>query len=805
MSHSKLSNASTKGSLARWLLKNMVFRLIVVTIIMTGISYFFSYRSFQTEALSYLEKYVVTRGALESAPFLQAESNTMLVRDAWLYELNRPAPAPANLKAEFERLMQQDADGVWRLQSQWMDTQRMPTVSVLPRVRLDEGFLHQLLSAYKIVSAYGPSYRNQMYDTYIDLNVSDANITYLPGVDYAGNSSKAMLEEDLETELGATPERNPSRQPFWTGMYFDKAAKKWMVSVISPVDFQGRYIGGVGHDVLVDDLIGRTNNIVIPGTYNIMMSRTGQVIAHSLKSQLIESKQGNYFAQHEDDPDLKAIFQAAQTLQSGKTFVETEDQKNILGVVGIKSNGWLFITVYPKQLLAAKASDAAFKILVLGGLTLLVEVLVLGVLVRRHIAQPLSQLIDATRHIYSDTLKSQIDTNRNDELGRLGQAMVDMSEEVKFHREHLENQVQQRTADLTESNVALQIAKQSADQAKAEVEHTLEELKSTQAQLIQAEKMAALGLLVSNVAHEINTPIGAVKSSGGFIADTLQNTLEKLPSLFDLLQADARGLFIQLISQTPESAATLSFREERALIKQLTATLDEAGVQDTSRKAKLLLKFGVHKHALDYLPLFNHPDSDLIVQVASSIASIISSTANINTAVEKVNRIVFALKALSGNDQASELSTAALNLDVDRALAKYQNQMHAVELLCNYEPDLDPTFADHDALQQVWSHLVMNALQAMNYSGTLTVDIAQTHSEYTISISDTGTGITTEQMGRIFDPFFTTRTSGEGSGMGLAIVKRIIENHHGRIEVHTELGKGSTFRVYLPLSATLPV
>ena len=95
MSHSKQSTAAAEGSLARWLLKNMVFRLILVTMVMTGISYFYSYRSFQSEALSYLEKYVVTRGALESAPFLQAESNTMLVRDARHPSLYAAAPPRA--------------------------------------------------------------------------------------------------------------------------------------------------------------------------------------------------------------------------------------------------------------------------------------------------------------------------------------------------------------------------------------------------------------------------------------------------------------------------------------------------------------------------------------------------------------------------------------------------------------------------------------------------------------------------------------------------------------------------------------
>lgn len=772
----------------------MVFRLILITIVMTGISYYYSYRSYQTEALSYLEKYVVTRGVLESAPFKQAEANTKLIRDAWLHEMERIDASVA--KAEFSDLMQKDADGVWRLRPQRVDLLRLPTLNVLPHVRLDDAFLKSFISANHVVSAFGPAYRNQIYDTYIDIQVSDANVTYIPGVNYAGNSSRLNLEENLETELGATPERNPSRTTFWTAVYFDKAAKRSMVSVITPVDFQGRFVGGVGHDVLIDDLIQRTLDTVIPGTYNLMMARNGQVIAHPRHS--------NHLAQTSVDPELKSIYDAMQSLQAGTTFVETADQKNILGIANIEPTGWFFITVYPKHLLTTKASDTASQILILGGLTLLIEVFILGALVSKHIGRPLGDMINATRNVYNTQARAHLDTQRNDELGRLGKAFVEMADEITFHREHLENQVSQRTADLTESNAALRQAKETAEQAKEQALQTLEQLKTAQAQMVQAEKMAALGLLVSNVAHEINTPIGAVKSSGAFIADTLHAALEKLPPLLDVLEPEPRHLFVQLIEQTRTQFKQLSTREERALTKKMTADLEQLNVKDASIKAKLMMKFGVHDHALDYLPLLNHPRFELIHQVSSYIAGIISGAHNINTAVEKVNRIVYALKALSGYDQANELTIAPLYQGIDKALAKFQNQTHAVEMVCNYQPDLEPVRADHNALQQVWTHLLMNALQAMNYSGKLVVDLSKTAAEFKISITDSGTGIAPEHMARIFEPFFTTRTSGEGSGMGLAIVKRIIENHHGRVEVHTEPDAGTTLNVYLPLSITQP-
>uniref|UniRef100_UPI003305A134 sensor histidine kinase n=1 Tax=Limnohabitans sp. Rim8 TaxID=1100718 RepID=UPI003305A134 len=112
--------------------------------------------------------------------------------------------------------------------------------------------------------------------------------------------------------------------------------------------------------------------------------------------------------------------------------------------------------------------------------------------------------------------------------------------------------------------------------------------------------------------------------------------------------------------------------------------------------------------------------------------------------------------------------------------------------------DMPAILADHDAVEQLCIHLVMNALQAMNYEGKLTVGLKAENNQAIISVTDTGSGIADDIKVRIFEPFFTTRTSGEGSGMGLAIVKRIVEQHQGKIEVQTEVGAGTTVKVTLP-------
>jgi signal transduction histidine kinase len=115
----------------------------------------------------------------------------------------------------------------------------------------------------------------------------------------------------------------------------------------------------------------------------------------------------------------------------------------------------------------------------------------------------------------------------------------------------------------------------------------------------------------------------------------------------------------------------------------------------------------------------------------------------------------------------------------------------------NYE-DIPLLNCFPDELNQVWTNLIHNALQAMNHEGTLTIGIRQENGHAVVSVGDSGCGIPEEIRGKIFDVFFTTKPAGVGSGLGLDIVKKIIDKHHGRIELQSEVGVGTTFTVMLP-------
>jgi len=330
---------------------------------------------------------------------------------------------------------------------------------------------------------------------------------------------------------------------------------------------------------------------------------------------------------------------------------------------------------------------------------------------------------------------------------------------------------------------------------------TLENLQSAQSQLIQSEKLATLGQIVANVAHEINTPIGAVKSSGESIAVAVGHVLAGFPAMLLSLDEATRDIFFALIAEHRQSLPALSTREERQLQRAMSTTLADAGITEPQQKADLLLAMRVRTEPLRFAGLLNHPRAMEILGMANQIGTIIGGTENINLAVERVAKIIFALKSFTHANHTGETQRVDLKTGLETVLTIYGNQIkQGVEVTRIYgETPLVECLPDE--LNQVWTNLIHNALQAMQNSGALTVKVAAQDGGVVVSIADNGPGIPEDIRGRIFDPFFTTKPVGEGSGLGLDIARKIVDKHHGRLELHSKVGVGTTFSVWLPCAA----
>jgi len=463
--------------------------------------------------------------------------------------------------------------------------------------------------------------------------------------------------------------------------------------------------------------------------------------------------------------------------------------------------------VYRRQLNAALKKDVIRALQ-----TLLGSLVLILLLLQVRLILPIRRLVMASSALAEGNLTNPIASERRDELGQLARSMEDTRTALFNLFSHLEQRVERRTAALSESNTALNAAykvaeasRQQADASRLHAENAerqatkaLEDLRAAQTQLIQAEKMASLGQLVANVAHEINTPIGAIKSSGQTITDALEHALSSMPSLFQTLDAESLDLFLKLIDRANERQTLLSTREERAIRREATQQLSDAGITDPQHHADILVRLNAQTALVDYLPLLRHTKCDLILDAALSVATIIGSANNINLAVDRIAKIVFALKSFSRTDATGERVDTDLKAGLETVLTIYQSRIKlGTELVCHFE-EIPSLRCFPDELNQVWTNLIHNALQAMNHKGRLTVSIRRQGDEAVVSVGDNGCGIPEAIRGKIFDAFFTTKPTGEGSGLGLDIVKKIIDKHQGRIEVQSEVGTGTTFSIWLP-------
>ena len=334
-----------------------------------------------------------------------------------------------------------------------------------------------------------------------------------------------------------------------------------------------------------------------------------------------------------------------------------------------------------------------------------------------------------------------------------------------------------------------------------ELSQALEHLKATQEELIQSEKMAALGQLIAGIAHEINTPLGAIRSSAANMSKFLDQTLKELSLLFQSLSPEENQIFLALLQQSLEQKPIFSAKEERQFKRSLKRQLESSVIDNADTMADNLIDMGIY-HEIDYfLPLLKRPNSPHLLEIAYKISGLQRGTTTIKIATDRASKVVFALKTYARYDQSVEMKLANLIEGIETILTLYQNQLkQGVEVIRSYG-ELPPVLCYPDELNQVWTNLIHNALQAMENRGILTINVTTIDQQAKISIADNGKGIPEEIKLKIFEPFFTTKPPGEGSGLGLDIVRKIIKKHAGKITVESQPGQ-TRFNVFLPIKAT---
>jgi signal transduction histidine kinase len=317
----------------------------------------------------------------------------------------------------------------------------------------------------------------------------------------------------------------------------------------------------------------------------------------------------------------------------------------------------------------------------------------------------------------------------------------DKNEELRQQQEELKTineTLEDQKEKLMQQKEELQVQKEELQHQKEELQVTLENLKTTQSQLVQSEKMASIGQLVAGIAHEINNPVTFISAG----VDSLNTNLEEVRQVLDIYHR---------------------------------ITLDN--VEEKLREIEKL------KEKVEY--------NEAIREINKLIDSV-------RTGTQRTTEIVKGLRTFSRLDE-DVLKIADIHEGLDSTLILLRNKYkQRIEIIKNYGeiPEIE---CYPGQLNQVLMNILSNAIDAIEDKGTIRISSSKSNGSIRVTIKDSGKGIPENIQSKIFEPFFTTKEVGQGTGLGLSICQGIIEKHHGRIEVKSQVGKGSEFEIVVPV------
>jgi len=738
-----------KPTLASKTLLDMALKVTGVILVSSWASYSHVMMNLEQQTQSRLQQYISELGRKQSAAFLLTQANSNLMKREFLARLKRANNK--NLQPRFDQLFSFKPDGTFRTHREYYEGKLQPDGSMIRYMNgvifrhnlVNDHLRQQLVISYDLLSSYAPPLRNELESIYMFIP-DGSGMAYSPGLAWNLEASATQDFSQQEWAYTANVKHNPSRSVVWTGLYYEPTFKTYLVTCLTPIDLPGYAPITIGSDLSINELLQQTVDDHLEGAYNIIFRADGRLVAHPKLMKELESTQGNLLVSDAQDDHLNRIFNLAKNNNASNYVIDNETDHEYLAITKIEGPNWYLVTVYPKSLLSEFAFKTVQFFLISSAIALIIEIGLLFFVLRQQIAKPLAHLLKATDRIAGGDFNINMDVTRQDELGRLGNAF-----------NHMASQLNHSFMKLEEAKIDLE---HRVENRTLELKKALAELRRSQLQIVQGEKMAALGQLVAGIAHEINNPIN-------FIHGNLEHVDRYTKDLLELLVS-----YGHFYPNPPEALQTLlKTAELDFLTEDLNKTLQSMKV-GTNRICEIIKS----------LRNFSRLDEAAFKSV------------DIHEGLD--NTLLILQHRLKANSSRSEIKIVKEydSLPLVECYAGQLNQVfmnilsNAIDALDEHQQLLEEEGEDHTPIIRLHTKLLQNGWVS-------------------IEIIDNGTGISESVRASIFDPFFTTKPVGQGTGLGLSISYQIItERHRGHIFCESHMGQGTKFVIEIPVQQTIP-
>lgn len=321
---------------------------------------------------------------------------------------------------------------------------------------------------------------------------------------------------------------------------------------------------------------------------------------------------------------------------------------------------------------------------------------------------------------------------------------------------------------------------------------------------VQEEKMMALGKLSAGLAHELNNPASAMARSAVALKDHLGHVPEKFKRIISI-QASSQEIdsineiLFEKLNRPEQNNMGLLERTEKE--DELEAWLEEHGVENAYVLTETFLDFCMDVKHIEKIHAVTNPTSfPTAIEWIENVLTTEKMVGEIQEAAERISALVSSVKSYTHMDSAPERNAVDIRVGIKSTLTMLNHKLKrkGIEVEKYFEERLPEPKIMVSEMNQVWTNLIDNAIDAMDDRGKLLIKVHRDGAFVKTEIIDNGKGIPEANLNTIFDPFFTTKAIGEGTGMGLEVVQRIVQQHKGEIKVSSRPGE-TNFTVCLPI------